>query len=195
LNQGYKNLFQLSASALNHLLGQNGWALQRLAKFAGKTARFDIAPFSFAYTVQADGTVLKATVDAMPDALNTIAPSLLTRLAMKDEAAFSAIKSSGDTAFLAEIFFLSKHLRWDAAEDLSQITGDIVAERLVHFAAGAQQQVRESALNLSQAFAEYWTEERPLVAKSVHINQFIQQVDALRDDVERLEQRINRLTK
>jgi ubiquinone biosynthesis protein UbiJ len=195
LNQGYKNLFQLSASALNHLLSQSGWALQRLAKFAGKTARFDIAPFSFAYTVQADGTVLNAAADAMPDAVNTIAPSLLPRLAMKDEAAFSAIKSSGDTAFLAEIFFLSKHLRWDAAEDLSHVTGDIAAERLVHFAAGAQQQVRESAINLSQAFAEYWTEERPLVAKSVHINQFIQQVDALRDDVERLEQRINRLTK
>ncbi|MGV8935034.1 MAG: ubiquinone biosynthesis accessory factor UbiJ [Gallionellaceae bacterium] len=188
-------MFQLSASALNHLLSQSGWALQRLAKFAGKTARFDIAPFSFAYTVQADGTVLNAAADAMPDAVNTIAPSLLPRLAMKDEAAFSAIKSSGDTAFLAEIFFLSKHLRWDAAEDLSHVTGDIAAERLVHFAAGAQQQVRESAINLSQAFAEYWTEERPLVAKSVHINQFIQQVDALRDDVERLEQRINRLTK
>ena len=114
---------------------------------------------------------------------------------MKDEAAFSAIKSSGDTAFLAEIFFLSKHLRWDAAEDLSHVTGDIAAERLVHFAEGAQQQMRESAINLSQAFAEYCTEERPLVAKSVHINQFIQQVDALRDDVERLEQRINRLSK
>jgi len=186
-------MFQLSATALNHLLSQSGWALQRLAKFAGKTARFDIAPFSFAYTVQPDGSVVKAAADASPDAVCTIAPSLLPRLALKDEAAFGQIHSSGDTALLAEIFYLSKHLSWDAAEDISRVTGDIVAERLVHLAETAQQQIRDGALNLTQAFAEYWTEERPLVAKSIHINQFVQQVDALRDDVERLEQRINRL--
>ena len=57
-----------------------------------------------------------------------------------------------------------------------------------------QQQLRDSARNLSQAAAEYWTEERPLVAKSTHINHFVQQVDVLRDAVARLEQRINRLT-
>ncbi len=186
-------MFQLSAYALNHLLSQSGWALQRLAKFAGKTVRFDIAPFSFAYTVQPDGTVLKASLDASADAVSTIPPSLLPRLALKDETAFSLIQSTGDTTFLAEIFYLSKHLRWDAAEDISRVTGDIVAERLVHLAETTHQQIRDSALNLTQAYTEYWTEERPLVAKSIHINQFVQQVDALRDDAERLEQRISRL--
>ncbi len=188
-------MFQLSATALNHLLSQSGWALQRLTKFAGKTARFDIAPFSIAYTIQPDGTVLKAAADASPDAVCTIAPSLLPRLALKDETAFGQIQSSGDTALLAEIFYLSKHLRWDSAEDISRVTGDIAAERLVHFAETTQQKIRGSALSFTQALAEYWTEERPLVAKSTHINNFVQQVDVLRDDVERLEQRINRLAK
>ena len=186
-------MLQLSASALNHLLSQSGWALQRLTPFTGKTARFDIAPFSFSYTVQPDGTLLNAAADASADAVSSIAPSLLPRLAWQDETAFSLIQSTGDSAFLAEIFYLSKHLRWDAAEDLSRVTGDIAAERLVHLAASAHSQVRDSALSLSQSFAEYWTEERPLVAKSVHINQFVQQVDALRDDAERLEQRVSRL--
>jgi len=186
-------MFNLSAATLNHLLSQSGWALPRLAKFVGKTARFDIAPFSFAYSVQVDGSVVSAATEASPDAICTIAPSLLPRLALKDEAAFSLIQTSGDTALLAEIFFLSKNLRWDAAEDLSHITGDIAAERIVQFAGSAQQQVRDSVRNLSEAFAEYWTEERPLVAKSVHINSFVNQVDTLRDDVARLEQRINRL--
>jgi ubiquinone biosynthesis protein UbiJ len=47
-----------SAAALNHLLSQNSWALSRLARHAGKTARFDIAPFSFAYTILDDGSLL-----------------------------------------------------------------------------------------------------------------------------------------
>jgi len=188
-------MFGLSFAALNHLLKQSGWALPRLAGFAGKTARFNIAPFSFAYTVQDDGSLLTADEQASPDAICTVSPSLLPRLALQDEAAFALIQSSGDTAFLAEIFYLSKNLRWDAAEDLSRVTGDIAAERIVHLAETAQQQMRNSALNLSQAIAEYWTEERPLVAKSTHINSFVKQVDTLRDDVARLEQRINRLSK
>jgi ubiquinone biosynthesis accessory factor UbiJ len=188
-------MFNLSAAALNHLLNQSGWALDRLAKFAGKTARFNIAPFCFIYSIQEDGSLIELKENTETDAVCTISPSLLPSLALKDESSFSLIKTSGDAALLAEIFYLSKYLKWDAAEDISRVTGDIAAERLVQLAASAQHQLRESALNLSQAFAEYWTEERPLVAKSAHINLFIQQVDTLRDDIARLEQRINRLSK
>jgi ubiquinone biosynthesis protein UbiJ len=184
----------LSASALNHLFSQSGWALQRLAKFAGKTARFNIAPFSFSYTIQEDGSVGNANEHASADVNCNISPSLLPRLALHDEAAYTQIQSSGDAALLAEIFYLSRNLGWDVAEDISHITGDIAAERLVNLAAAAHHQIRDSALNLTQAYAEYWTEERPLVAKSAHIASFVQQVDALRDDVARLEQRINRLS-
>ena len=74
------------------------------------------------------------------------------------------------------------------------MTGDIAAERLVNIAETTQQQIRDSALNFSLALAEYWTEERPLLAKSAHIHAFVQQVDTLRDDVARLEQRIMLLT-
>jgi ubiquinone biosynthesis protein UbiJ len=188
-------MFNLSAVALNHLLSQSGWALARLSKFAGKTARFDIAPFYFIYSIQDDGTLIETVENSSADTICTISPSLLPRLALNDEAAFAQIKTSGDASLLAEIFYLSKHLKWDVAEDISRVTGDIAAERLVQLANTAHQQLRDSALNLSQAFAEYWTEERPLVAKSSHINHFVQQVDALRDNVARLEQRIHRLSK
>jgi ubiquinone biosynthesis protein UbiJ len=185
----------LSAITLNHLLSQSGWALARLAKFSGKTARFTIAPFSFAYTVLDDGTLRAAEAVVNADASCNISPSLLPRLALKDESAFAQIQTSGDAALLAEIFYLSRNLRWDAAEDISHVTGDIAAERLVHLAGSAQQKILGGAASLTEAIAEYWTEERPLVAKSTHINSFVQQVDALRDDVARLEQRINRLSK
>ena len=82
-------MFSLSASALNHLLNQSDWALQRLARFAGKTARFHIAPFSFAYTIQDDGTVRVADESASAEVSCNISPSLLPRLALHDEAAFS----------------------------------------------------------------------------------------------------------
>ena len=183
---------RLSASALNHLLAQNNWAFERLARFSGKTVRFDVAPFSLAYTVLPDGSVCHAEETAIADAISVIAPSLLPRLALHDELAHADIQSTGDAALLTEVFYLWRNLRWDAAEDLSAVTGDIAAERIVQ--AVSSKQLFSSALNLAHATAEYFTEERPLIAKPRHINAFIAQVDGLRDDMARLEQRIVRLS-
>ena len=184
---------QPSAAALNHLLTQNSWALPRLARFAGKTVRFDIAPFSFACTILADGSLQSVDTATSVDALCVIAPLLLPRLALHDEKAHTEIRAEGDTALLAEVFFLSRNLRWDAAEDLSSITGDIAAERFVQTVHSTRRQISDAAVNLAQSAAEYLTEERPLLAKPRQVSAFMQQVDTLRDDVARLEQRIGRL--
>lgn len=183
-----------SAAALNHLLLQNGWALSRLARFSGKTVQFTIAPFSFIYAVLPDGTLLSADPASRVDARCVIAPSLLPRLAIHDELAYAEIQGTGDTALLAEIFFLSRNLRWDIAEDLSRVTGDILAERIVQTVQNKQRQMVASASNLAHAATEYWTEEKPLITKPRQISTFMQQVDTLRDDMARLEQRIKRLT-
>ncbi|HCI54045.1 MAG TPA: hypothetical protein DE312_12145 [Gallionella sp.] len=182
---------RLSVSALNHLLAQNSWAYARLMQFSGKTARFEIAPFSFAYTVLPDGSLTNSD-STHADAVCVIAPSLLPRLALHDELAHADIQSSGDAALLSEIFYLSRNLRWDAAENLSPVTGDIAAERIVQFV--QNRTLGASALNLAQAAAEYFTEEQPLIAKPQQLNTFMQQVDTLRDDMARLEQRIGRLS-
>ena len=184
---------QPTAAALNHLLQQNRWALPRLVRFAGKTARFDIAPFSFAWTVLPDGMLSSADNSTSADAVCIIAPSLLPRLALHDERAHADIRSEGDAAMLTEIFFLFRNLRWDAAEDLSRVTGDVAAERIARAAHDGKQHLQDAALNLSQAAAEYWTEENPLLAKPQHVAAFMQQVDTLRDDVARLELRIKQL--
>jgi len=184
--------------------------MRRLAQHAGKTVRFNIAPFSFVYTIQSDGLLSAAEADLAPEnstpesstpesstpanASCTFPPSLLPRLALQDEKAVQEIRSEGDPALLADIFYLSQYLRWDAAEDLSHLVGDIAAERIVQFAHVQQQQARNTLLNLAQAWAEYWTEERPLLAKPAQVSRFIQNVDTLRDDLARLEQRVRRLT-
>jgi ubiquinone biosynthesis accessory factor UbiJ len=183
-----------SAAALNHLLSQNNWALPRLARHAGKTARFDVAPFSFACTILDDGSLLAAGAATEPDVRCVIAPSLLPRLALHDESAHAEIRTEGDAELLKEIFFLSRNLDWDAADDLSHVTGDIAAERIVQAMGVVHRNLRDGAANLAHAAAEYWTEERPLLAKPQQVAAFMQQVDMLRDDAARLEQRIRALS-
>ncbi len=184
---------QPSTVALNHLLQQNRWALSRLARFAGKTVRFNISPFSFAWTILPDGSLQIASPASSADVVCNISSSLLPRLMLHDERAHAEISTEGDAALLTEIFFLSRNLRWDTAEDLSLLTGDVIAERIVSAARNTQHHLMTAAGNFSHAAAEYWTEEHPVLTKPRHISTFVCQVDELRDDLARLELRIRHI--
>ena len=72
--------------------------------------------------------------------------------------------------------------------------GDIAAERVVQTLQQSGAQVKDAALNFSLAAAEYWTEERPLLAQPNQIAAFAAGVDTLRDDLARLAARVQRFT-
>lgn len=183
-----------AAAILNHLLAQSGWALQRLAPYSSMAVRFNLFPFSFACVIQPDGSLRAAAPDAVESAAFTVLPSLLPRLALGDESALEGIQHSGDERLVGEVFFLARNLRWDATEDLSRLTGDMAAERIARLASGAQHRVHASALNFLEALAEYWTEERPLIAKPLPVHEFARQVAALQEQLERMEQRVHKLS-
>jgi ubiquinone biosynthesis accessory factor UbiJ len=184
-----------AVATVNHLIAQSGWAQARLQRFAGKTAQFDVPPFVFSCTVKPDGLLQEAARNASCDAELTLPPTLLPRLALDDEDAFSGIEAQGDAAFIEEIVFLLKNLKWDAAEDISRVTGDVAAERIVGFARAGSREIRNIALNLSGALAEYWTEERPLIAKPHDLSEFARSVARLNEDLARLEARVEKLTR
>jgi len=185
--------FLPTSAALNHLLAQNSWAMKRLAQFSGKIMRFDVAPFSIAYVIQPDGSVLTVDSTTPADAVCDIAPTLIPRLSLREESAYSEIRHEGDSALFAEVVALIRELRWDITEDLSHVTGDIAAERIAQTILGTHHQLRDAAVNFSEAAAEYWTEERPLLVKPGQITEFGNAVESLRDEVIKLEQRLNHL--
>mgnify|MGYP003476745351 CR=1 FL=1 len=111
-----------------------------------------------------------------------------------DEAAFKDVPIEGDSAFAQEISYLVRNLKWDVEEDLSKVVGDVAAHRTVNTAKSFTGWAKQSTENRAQNFKEYWTEEKPLVAKSIRLEEFAKQVDTLRDDVERLEKRIDNLS-
>lgn len=186
-------LGESAIAMLNHLLEQSGWALPRLVPFSGRTVRFNLPPFSLVCTIAENGTLLRAAPDTTEDASCTFPPTLLPLLALNDEAALERIARSGDEALIEEILYLARNLRWDAAEDLSRVTGDIAAERIVGTAQEVHRHARDSARNFMQALAEYWTEERPLIAKPTDLQAFARQVVELDRALERLEQRVQQL--
>jgi ubiquinone biosynthesis protein UbiJ len=86
-------------------------------------------------------------------------------------------------------------LRWDVEEDLSRVFGDVLAQRMVAGGRRLTAWNKEAAGKLAQNLAEYWIEEQPLLARPAAVRQFLNDADQLRDDLARLEKRIEALTK
>ena len=122
---------QPAARAINHVLRSAPLALERLAKHAGRTARFNVGPVSLAFTVQANGEVSAAGDDAARDLEVHIPPASLPRFASRDENAWRGVRIEGDVEFAQDVSLLARNLDWDVEEDLSRVVGDIAAHRIV----------------------------------------------------------------
>jgi ubiquinone biosynthesis protein UbiJ len=179
--------------AINHVLRSAPLAMERLRKHAGRTAAFHVGPVTLAFTVQTTGEVAAALPDAARDLEVRISPFLLPRLAANEEAAFREIEMSGDMELAQEVSFLARNLTWDVEEDLARVVGDIAAHRFVSGAREMRKWTREAGLRLAQGATEYWTEESPLLASRVKVDRFVREVAELRDAVERLEKRLEKL--
>ena len=179
--------------AVNHVLRSAPLAMERLAKHAGRTVAVSVGPATWAFTVQTTGEVTAALPAAPRDLEVRISPFLLPRLAAGDEAAARGIEMKGDTALADEIAYLARHLTWDVEEDLSRIVGDIAAHRIVATARSLRHWSRDAALRTAQGVAEYWTEESPLIASRVKVEDFCRAVRELDAAVTALEARIDRL--
>lgn len=180
-------------AAVNHLLGQAAWARQKLAPFAGHAARIKMPPFEAAFLIGADGCISAPAEEAeLEVSISLPAATPLLALQGKD-VVMRAARIEGSAEFAEALGFVIRNLRWDAEEDVSRLVGDIAAHRIVkggkEFAAWQQQAARNFAANL----AEYFTEEQPLIARQADISAFAGEVDRLRDDVARLEKRLQRL--
>jgi ubiquinone biosynthesis protein UbiJ len=183
----------LAGAPLNHLLRANSWARDALKAHAGKTASFRCLPFVTRLTVLDSGEVAPATSEAPVAVTLTLTPGLMLRVAAKDETVWRDVIIDGDTAFAGAIHHLWQHLRWDAEEDLSKVVGDTAAHRIAESSRTLQRWAQASSDNLAQSFAEYWTEEQPLIASKQDVARFTTDVDQLRDDTARLEKRIGLL--
>lgn len=182
-----------AAAAVNHVLRSAPLAMERLARHAGRTARFQVGPFAFALTVQTTGEVTAAVGGAATDLEVRVSPFLLPRLAAGEEAAFRDIDMQGDMEFAQELSYLARNLTWDVEEDLARVVGDIAAHRLASAGRAAAHWGRDASLRMAQGAAEYWTEESPLIASRVKVQGFVSDVGELRESLDRLDKRIERL--
>jgi ubiquinone biosynthesis protein UbiJ len=177
----------------NHLLDDAPWARERLVPFSGRTTRVVLAPLpDLQFRVCEDGRV-DASDAPHPHLVVTLKPAALPLLARRDEALLREMTFTGDAELAAALQLLFRNLEWDVEEDLARVVGDVAAHRIASTAQSFVAWQREAAERAGRNVSEYLTEEAAILAQPADVTRFGGEVDELRDAVERLEKRLDRL--
>jgi len=182
--------------SLNHLLEAEDWARDKLKPYAGQCVEFRSPPLpALRLDILDTGLLRAAAQDAVPTLVVNIGPGAVPAMLRGEDALMREIDIEGNADLASTVQYLFRHLRWDIAEDLSKVFGDVLAERMVREGRRFFDWNRDLAERLAQNFAEYLIEEQPLLARPVDVRQFLADADQLRDDLARLEKRIDILTR
>jgi ubiquinone biosynthesis protein UbiJ len=178
------------AAAANHLLGSAEWAAARLRAHAGKQACLHIGSWTLHLRVGANGLLEPGDRNATSEVTLEIPPHLLGRWLLERDAAARSVRVTGDATFAEALSFVAANLRWDFEEDLSRLTGEIVAYRIGEGVRALQRWRGRAGASIAANITEYLTEERGVLPTRLQAEGFLQAVDEVRDAVERLEKRL-----
>ena len=181
-------------AVLNHLLGGAAWARERLVVHPGRVVRLRAAPVDILVAITHDGWVGAAPEGASPDVTLSVPLGETVHLLAGDAGrVMNAVRVEG-SAELADAFgFVLRNLRWDVEEDLARVFGDIPARRMVLGARSVGEAGKRAWEALGGNIAEFFAEEQVVLVTQARLAGFGEDVRALRDDVARLEKRIDRL--
>ena len=182
------------AAALNRLLQNEPWARERLLPFASETLELRAPPLpTLRFTIAADGRLGVAPPAADPCLVVTIRPEALAAAVKGEDHLLRSIDVAGNAKLASEVMFLARHLRWDFEEDLAKFVGDAAAHRLAGLARNAAAWHADAAQRIAGSLVEYAVEERKVLVRRAALEDFSTAIAHLRDGVERLEKRVERL--
>ena len=121
----------------------------------------------------------------------------LLNMGLRTKAADSlfsgAVKMSGDVQVGQQFREWIAAIDIDWEEQLSHLTGDVIAHRVGNFIRGAFAWSKQTVDTLGRDAAEYFQHESQTLLTRTEVDHFLQAVDTVRDDVDRIEAKINRL--
>ena len=185
---------------LNRQVAGSSRARAMLAALAGRSMelRFAATPLRVRLAESSGTLTVRPAGDEPADAVIEGTPLSFLRLATGDAA--KSIRAGGmdvrGDAEIAEGFRrLLEVARPDFEEELSRFTGDAAAHYLAGFAREAVAFGRRAGDTLARNTAEYLTEESRDLPVRVEVEEFLEDVDRLREAVDRLESRVTALAR
>ena len=192
-------LNSLSLPVLNRALSDDPWAMRRLADFAGATVRIALADKPILrYTIEPNG--LLAAHEVFGDDEPTLSIDLPDDAASRfishgRHGILKAAKIRGNIDLANAVNDVLDNIRPDPEAFLASKIGDIAAHRAMGLFNSLKQGVEQLATRLKDQFTEHVAEGHSVIVPNDQVAEFMSEVDTLRNDVARLQQRLERLTR
>ncbi len=187
-------------TALNRALALDPETRAALAPLSGKRVTLRLASPPLALQIAVDGerlTVGPVDETGEPDlAVRSTLGALIGQLPLlrRDDAApIGKLHVSGDADLARRLQRLAENFDPDWQRPFAAVFGDVLGVQIANAVAAAFKQARMAATSLAQDAAEFVTEESRDVVPKDELNDFHDEVDRLRDGVDRAAARIARL--
>lgn len=182
--------------ALNHALRFDLESLEQLQRFSGRKIRIDITNLNL--TVIASFTderiMLEPAGEHVADLMIKADSFALFKLLKQPDSLFSnQIQILGDVQFAKQLQDWQQQFDFDWEQQLARITGDTLAYPLAEKLRRSWDWLKYNHSEFEQTLAEYLREESRYLPDKSQTQRYMQQVDLLRADADRLEARMNRL--
>lgn len=191
--------YQALETVLNQYLSLDPEISQQLGKLHGAVIGFDLTGtgITLYFVPDQNGLVqVFSQVEAKADCMIKGSPFTLLRSNNEDNAkqVFSGeVQIEGNSSLAQEFTRILKQVDVDWEEQLSRITGDIIAHQLGNTFRTTGEWLRRNNNSARLNLKEYLQEEARLLPGIFELENFYADVDQLRDDSERLSARITRL--
>lgn len=186
-------------TALNRYLTLDPEARQRLLPMHGRVIALELTGIGETlYLVPSPNRLqLLGSYEGSPDCLLRGTPLAFSGMGGQRASAerlFSGdVEISGDTELGHSFGRVMADIDIDWEEQLSRVTGDIIAHQVGNLWRGARAWSSDTGETLAMDIGEFLQQELRLLPVRAEIDQFLSAVDQLRDDSERLQARFERL--
>jgi ubiquinone biosynthesis protein UbiJ len=182
--------------ALNKALEQDGETQAKLVSFDQRRIAVIINNIDTTLAIFFNKQKLELSNDT-PDSADLIISGdafTLAKLGSDPESLFSAeIDINGDVQFAKQLKDLLEGFDFDWEAQLAKFTGDTLAYPIAHSLKQAGSWIKTTHQSLQLSTVEYLKEEAQLLPDKSQIKDYLNAIDTLRADFDRLEARINRL--
>lgn len=186
-------------NVLNRGLPRSPRARQICRELQGHRVGVEVSGFT-RLVIESTGETLQLTRDASAATEAEIIGGPLSLLALAGESPEAVLQRGdvqirGDVELAQKFRELALFLRPDIEEEVSKVLGDVPAHHLGRVARAAFGWTRNAASTSVRNVAEYLAHERQHLVPRAEADQLLKGVDTLRENVDRLEARIELLTR
>jgi ubiquinone biosynthesis protein UbiJ len=182
---------------INHVLMAEPWAMAELARHAGKVILLKLPVGNLYFELTPKGSLASLADFDTPSLELDVSAEVMSALTGGSgglrEQAMKSVKITGDADLAQLLGRLAGQIRWEYEEDLARLIGDAPANFAVRQGKKWISAGRSAASDLLDNVVEYVSEERKVLLNKRDFMIHKNELNTLRDAVDRMEKRIQLL--